>query len=102
MKGLKKVKGSDNRYACLYDSEGNIVEVEYYEPTRLFCGELELVRVRIEDADGQVVSRHEHHRVSQDAYDIHVTDHRDKLRVILHHTDVSRGEPFTICEEWIE
>lgn len=97
---LKKVKGSDGTYAYLYDQDGIIVEAEYYEPTGEYCGDLPLVAVRVENAAGDLIARHEPRRISDDAYDIYVTDAEGTLRVILHHSDVSRGEPYTIREEW--
>ena len=40
--------------------------------------------------------------MSAAAYDIHVIDAAGSLRVILPHSDIRRGEPFTIREEWID
>lgn len=101
-KGLRKVRGSNGLFAYLYNSDDQIVEAEYYEPTGEFCGDLELVDVRIENAEGEVIAKHKTQRVSEDAYIINVLDHTGKLVVVLHHSDISRGEPFTIREEWVE
>jgi hypothetical protein len=45
---------------------------------------------------------HEKRVVSDTAYDIHVKDAAGKLKGVIHHSDVDRGEPFTISEEWPE
>ena len=92
----------DDTLTYVYDTTGNLVEVECYEPSGEYCMGLSLQNVRIETKDGELIAIHTVYRVSKDAYDIHVKDANGKLRVILHHSDVGRAEPNTIEEEWIE
>ena len=54
------------------------------------------------NADGRLIMVHEKRVVSDTAYDIHVKDAAGKLKGVIHHSDVDRGEPFTISEEWPE
>ena len=41
-------------------------------------------------------------RTADTALDLHVIDAEGTLRLIIHHSDIDRGEPFTIREEWID
>ena len=100
--GWHKKRSADGTSAKVYDADGLLVEVEQYEPTGEYCGKEPLVNVRIETPDGELIARHAARRISDDAYDIHVTDAAGNLRVVLHHSDIGRGEPFTIQEEWMD
>ena len=100
--GWRKERSADGTFAHVYNAEGVLVEVEQYEPTGEYCGKEPLVNVQIETPEGELIGRHVTRRLSDDAYDIHVTDAAGTLRLILHHSDVQRGEPFTIREEWID
>ena len=100
--GWRKERSPDGTSANIYDADGLLVEVEHYEPTGEYCGQEPLVNARIETPEGELIVRHATHRVSDDAYDIHVIDAAGNLRVVLHHSDIHRGEPFTIREEWID
>tara|TARA_B100000315_G_scaffold176933_1_gene165474 strand:- start:352 stop:702 length:351 start_codon:yes stop_codon:yes gene_type:complete len=98
--GLSKIVSRNGSFAYIYDEDGSLFEAEYYEPTGEYCNKLPLVNVRVENAEGDLIAKHETRRISDDAYDIHVTDRAGNLQVILHHSDVSKGEPYTIREEW--
>jgi RNA polymerase sigma factor (sigma-70 family) len=100
--GWRKERSADCASANVYNAEGVLVEVERYAPTGESCGKEPLINVQIETPEGELIVQHVAHRISDDAYDIHVTDAAANLRVILHHSDVSRGEPFTITEEWMD
>lgn len=99
--GWRKVMGANGKFANIYDSDGRLCEVEYYDPSGEFCGEVALTNVRIENEDGDIVACHKVKRISDDSYDIYVTDGVGNLHVILHHSKVSCGEPFSIQEEWV-
>ncbi len=92
----------DGAIAHVYDADGNLVEIERYEFTGEFCGAEPLVNTRTETAGGQLICRQIAHRVSDTALDLHVIDAEGTLRLIIHHSDIDRGEPFTIREEWID
>ena len=100
--GWHKLLADDGASANIYDGEDRLVEVEYYEFTGEHCGSEPLVNVRIETADGKLVGRHVSHRISATECDIHVIDAEGKLQLILHHSDIDRGEPVTIREERID
>jgi len=97
-----KVLAEDGRSARIVNGQGEVQEVEYYEPTGEECSGYPLVDVRIETPDGRLIARHASRRISDTACDIYVTDGEGRLRVILHHSDIDKGEPVTIREEWIE
>lgn len=97
-----KVLAEDGRTAQILDGQGQVVEVEYYEFTGEECSGGPLVNVRVESAAGELVARHECHRISDTACDIHVFDAAGTLRVILHHSDIDKGEPVNIREQWLE
>lgn len=99
-KGWRKERASDNSCARIFDAQGQLVRMEYYEPTGVFVAKSELVNVRVETAVGELICRHIDQPVSATAYDIHIIDAAGRLRGIIHHSDVDRGEPYTICEEW--
>lgn len=104
-KGWHKEHSPDGSFANVYDAEGELVEIEHYEPNGERCGEVPLANVRIETPEGELIMKHEAHRVSDDAYDIHVTDPGGRLHVILHHSDVNRegaNTIHTIREEWMD
>ena len=84
------------------DGDSCVVRHETYEPTGEFCGDVPLLLARIYNADGRLIMVHEKRVVSDTAYDIHVKDAAGKLKGVIHHSDVDRGEPFTISEEWPE
>ena len=92
----------DGAIAHVYDADGNLVEIERYEFTGEFCGAEPLVNTRTETANGQLICRQVAHRVSDTALDLHVIDAEGTLRLIIHHSDIDRGEPCTIREEWID
>lgn len=99
--GWHKESAANGQSARVIDGTGQLVEMEYYEPSGDSCGDVALYNVRIETPDGELILRHITHRLSDDAYDIHVTEPDGRVRVILHHSNVSGGEPFTIHEEWM-
>ena len=101
-RGWRKEHSPDGTFANVYDADGRLVEIEHYEPNGEYCGKRPLVNVRIETPEGDLIMRHVSHRVSDDAYDIHVTEPSGRLRVVLHHSDVNRDGPNTIKEEWID
>ena len=71
--GWRKERSSDGTFANIYDADGLLVEIEHYDLTGEYCGQVPLVNVRIETPEGELIVRHVTHRVSDDAYDIHVT-----------------------------
>jgi hypothetical protein len=91
----------DGAIAHVYDAEGQLVEIEHYQFTGEYCGREPLVNTRTETADGALICRQIAHRVSDTALDLHVVDAQGTLRLIIHHSDIHQGEPFTINEEWI-
>ncbi len=91
----------DGAIAHIYDAEDQLVEIEYYQFTGEYCGREPLVNTRIETADGALICRQIAHRISDTALDLHVVDAQGTLRLIIHHSDIDQGEPFTIREEWI-
>jgi hypothetical protein len=99
-KGWSKKRSADNRSADVFDADGTLVRREYYEDTGEFVAGVALVNVKVVGAEGELICRHTDRPVSDTAYDIQVTDASGKLRGIIHHRDVDRGEPFTISEEW--
>ncbi|MEW6754613.1 MAG: hypothetical protein AB1505_27065 [Candidatus Latescibacterota bacterium] len=101
-RGWRKQRALDGASATVCDAEGRIVEVEHYETTGECCGREPLVRVRIETPTGELIAREVPRRVSDTAYDVHVVDAQGTLRLILHHLDVGRGEPFALGEEWVD
>ncbi len=82
------------------DAKGRVVRHEAYEPTGESCSSIPLMRGRIYSGDGRLLAVHEPSRLSETACDIRVTDAAGKLRVVLHHSDIDRGEPVTIHEDW--
>jgi RNA polymerase sigma factor (sigma-70 family) len=100
--GWEKERSADGTFANVYNADGLLVEIEQYESAGEYCGKEPLVNVRTVTPDGELIVQHVAHRISDDAYDIHVTDSAGRLHVVLHHSDVSRGEPFTIKEEWMD
>lgn len=92
----------DGAVAHVYDADDNLVEIERYEFTGEFCGAEPLVSTHTETAQGQLICRQVAHRVSDTALDLHVIDAEGTLRLIIHHSDIDRCEPFTIREEWID
>lgn len=97
-----KVLAEDGLTARVLNGQGEVMEVEYYEFTGEECSGDPLVNVRVESAAGDLIARHVCHRISDTACDIHVLDAEGTLRVILHHSDIDKGEPVTIREEWLE
>lgn len=61
---------------------------------------LPLVKAEVYNADGRLLEIHTPQRVGPTAEDIHVTDVLGKLKVILHHDQLDKGEPVRIQEEW--
>ena len=100
--GWRKEHSPDDTFANVYDADGRLVEIEHYEPTGEYCGKKSLVNTRIETPEGELIVRHVTHRISDDAYDIHVMDAAGNLRVVLHHSDVNRDGPNTIKEDWVD
>jgi hypothetical protein len=100
--GWRKERSDDGTFSNIFDANDRLVEVEHYHPTGESCGRVDLVNVRIETPDGELIGQHLSHPISSSSYDIHVTDAEGTLRLILHHSDVDRGEPYTIREEWID
>ena len=92
----------DNNHmgAVCLDTDGRVIRYEKY----LFLShdEPSLVRAEIYTADGRLIEIHTPARVGTDGQDIAVTDALGKLRVILHHRELSKGEPAKITEEWTE
>ena len=99
----KEVQGAwaDGAIAHIYDGNNELVEIEYYEFTGEYCGKEPLVNTRTETADGRLLIRQIAHRISDTEQDLHVMDAAGELRLIIHHSDMDRGEPYTIREEWI-
>ena len=93
---------ADGSTAHVFDEQNQLREVITYEATGDHCGEIPLYHSRVETADGTLLLRHIAHRVSDTEQDIHVLDAEDKLRLIIHHSEMDKGEPYTICEEWME
>lgn len=58
------------------------------------------VKAEIYNADGRLIATHTPRRLSETAEDIYVTDRLGKLKVILHHRGINKGEPCEIHEEW--
>ena len=85
----------------MFAPQNNLAEVHRYTPTGVYCGDVELLDVHMETPDGELIRRHETRRISDTAYDIHVTDADGKLEVVLHHSNVGLGEPHIIQEEWV-
>jgi hypothetical protein len=100
-RGWRKDGSPDGTYANVYDADGCLVEIEYYNPTGEYCGKCPLVNTRIETPDGKLIVEHITQRMSEDAYDIHVLDEKGNLRVVLHHSDVNCDGPNTIKEDWV-
>ena len=100
--GWRKERSDDGTHSNVFDADDRLVEVERYHPTGESCGQVDLVNVRIETPDGELIGQHLSHPTSATSYDIHILDAEGTLRLILHHTDVDRGEPYTIREEWID
>ena len=92
---------ADGAIAHIYDGNNELVEIEYYEFTDEYCGKEPLVNTRTETADGRLLMRQIAHRISDTEQDLHVIDAAGELRLIIHHSDMDRGEPYTIREEWI-
>ena len=92
----------DGAIAHVYGAESQLVEIEHYQFTGEYCGREPLVNTRTETADGALICRQIAHRVSDTALDLHVVDAQGTLRLIIHHSDIDQGEPFTINEEWID
>ncbi|MCD4670479.1 MAG: hypothetical protein K8S14_08535, partial [Actinomycetia bacterium] len=59
-----------------------------------------LVKAEIYNADGRLLEVHTPKSVGPAAQDIYVTDAIGKVKVILHHEHLDKGEPVTIREEW--
>ena len=98
----RKELADDGCSAKIYDADNELVLIEYYEPTGVFPWGESLVDCRIETPSGELWRRHVTHRISDTACDIHVTDADGTLLVILHHSDIDKGEPCTIREEWFD
>ena len=92
----------DGAIAHVYGAEGQFVEIEHYQFTGEYCGREPLVNTRTETADGALICRQIAHRVSDTALDFHVVDAQGTLRLIILHSDIDQGEPFTIIEEWMD
>jgi hypothetical protein len=99
--GWRKEHSSDGTFANVYDADGCLVEIEYYEPIGECCGRKSLVNTRVETPEGELIVQHVTHRISDDAYDIHVMDSVGNLLVVLHHSDVNRDGSNTIKEDWV-
>lgn len=95
-------QAEDGSSRLFRDDDGCVVRFETYEPTGVSCGSVPILLTRIYNADGRLLELHEETLVSDTAYDIYVRDATGKLKGVIHHSHVDRGEPYTISEEWPE
>jgi len=93
-------ESADGLSRVFRDADGRVVKHEVYEPSGESCSGEPLMNGRIYNGDGRLLAAHEPSRVNETSCDIRVTDAAGKLRVVLHHSDMDRGEPVTIHEDW--
>lgn len=95
-----RVERNGGRARIFRDSQGIAKRYETYEPTGEHCGEVELLRGRMYNADGRLVMQHDPRKVSETEYEIAVRDGTGRHMCLLHHADVDGPEPFSITEDW--
>lgn len=93
-------ESADGLSRVFRNADGRVVNHEAYELTGESCSSAPLMDGRVYKGDGRLLAVHDETRASETSCDIRVTDAAGKLRVVLHHSDIDRGEPVTIHEDW--
>ena len=99
-KSWRKERRAGGRSAVVYDTDGAVMLYERYEFLSETCADGPLVRSETFNVDGRLIESQEPKKVSHTAYDLYVKDTCGKLKGVIHHAAVDRGEPYDITEDW--
>ena len=96
----RKERRADGHSAVVYDADDSVVLYERYEFLAETCADGPLVRSETFNVDGRLIETQEPQKVSHTAYDLYVKDSCGKLKGVIHHAGVDKGEPYDITEDW--
>ena len=91
----------NNTFKIRKRKDGSVAIYEKYTFLNEERGDNALVLAEIYNSQGRLIETHEDKRISDTAVDVYVRDVLGKLKVIIHHTETDKGEPYKIREEYI-
>lgn len=99
--GWQKERSADGTRATVRDPDGRVERHEEYTLLAQTCAGANLVRSALFNREGRLLAVQDPRRLSDTAYDIQVSDASGKLKCVIHHSEVDKGEPYAIVEDWV-